>query len=93
MSGTERNLDSLCQALSDRTRRRILERLGLSPGATTGELAAGEASMTRWAVAKHLEVLRAAGLVRTLPEGRRRRHYREAAALGPLSDWIAANQG
>ena len=45
--------------------------------------------MTRWGVMKHLALLEEAGLVQTLPEGRRRRHFREAAALRPLSDWLS----
>ena len=35
-----------------------------------------------------LEVLRRAGLVRSMDEGRRRRHYRESAALAPLLVWL-----
>jgi len=85
---TARKPDRVCRALGDPTRRRLLERLGTTPGATTGTLAATEPSLSRWAILKHLDVLRKAGLVHTLPEGRRRRHYRELAALRPLTAWL-----
>ncbi|HEX5467393.1 MAG TPA: helix-turn-helix domain-containing protein [Candidatus Limnocylindrales bacterium] len=82
-------LDLLARAIADPTRRRILERLAREPGATTGELAALAPGLTRFATIKHLEVLRQAGLLRTMSEGRRRRHYAETAALGPLREWLA----
>ena len=82
-------LDGLCRCLADETRRRIYDELGREPGLTTAELAARQPRMTRWAVMKHLAVLRAADLIQTLPEGRRRRHYRDERALQPLRDWLA----
>lgn len=82
-------LDRICGALADPTRRRIYVGLGTSPGLTTAELAAGEPRLTRWAVMKHLAVLREAGLVQTLPEGRRRRHYRDERGTVPLEAWLA----
>jgi DNA-binding transcriptional ArsR family regulator len=48
--------------------------------------------MTRWAVMKHLAVLRGAELIQTLPQGRRRRHYRDERGLQPLRDWLARGQ-
>jgi DNA-binding transcriptional ArsR family regulator len=44
-------------------------------------------------VMKHLAVLRDAGLVQTLPEGRRRRHYRVERGLEPLRKWMAEDTG
>lgn len=82
-------IGSTARAIADPTRRRILERLGERPGSTTGELAAAAPGFTRFAVIKHLDVLRSAGLVRTMADGRRRRHYAETAAFGPLRDWLA----
>jgi predicted transcriptional regulator len=38
---------------------------------------------------KHLTVLREAGMIQTLPEGRRRRHYRIPGAFGDLQRWLA----
>ncbi len=81
-------LDAICRALADPTRREILRRLGAAPGATTAELTAVASTISRFAVMKHLEVLRRAGLMRSMDEGRRRRHYREAAALEPLRAWL-----
>jgi predicted transcriptional regulator len=82
-------LDRLFRALADPTRRRILRLLTQRPGMTTNEIAGRVPGMTRWGVMKHLALLVEAGLVQTLPEGRRRRHFREAAALRPLQDWLA----
>jgi DNA-binding transcriptional ArsR family regulator len=80
-------LDGLMAALSDPTRRRILEQLALQPSVTTNELAA-MFPVTRWAVMKHLAVLRAAGLVQTLPQGRRRLHYLDRRRLAAVREWI-----
>jgi len=82
-------LDRLLRALADPTRRRILLLLTQRPGMTTNEIAGRVPGMTRWGVMKHLALLVDAGLVQTLPEGRRRRHFREAAALRSLRDWLA----
>ena len=84
----EARLDAICRALADPTRRGILRRLDAVPGATTAELTAVAPTISRFAVMKHLEVLRRAGLMRSMDEGRRRRHYREAAALEPLRAWL-----
>lgn len=84
----ESRLGAICHALADPTRRAILGQLSTAPGTTTAELAAVAPTISRFAVMKHLEVLRRAGLVRTMDEGRRRRHYREAAALEPLRAWL-----
>lgn len=82
-------LDRLCGCLSDATRRRIYEELGRRPGLTTADLAAWEPRMTRWAIMKHLTVLRDAGLIQTMHQGRRRRHFRDERGLLPLREWLA----
>jgi DNA-binding transcriptional ArsR family regulator len=84
------SLDRGFRALSDATRRAIWMDLGAEPGLTTAELAERRPRLTRWAVMKHLAVLREAGLIQTLPEGRRRRHYRDTAAFAALRDWLEA---
>ena len=84
----ELRLSAICHALADSTRRAILGQLRTAPGTTTAELAAVAPTVSRFAVMKHLEVLRRAGLVRSMDEGRRRRHYRETAALEPLRAWL-----
>ena len=56
-------------ALSDQTRRSIVEQLGAQP-ATASDLA-GFVPVSRQAVVKHLAVLEDAGLVRGTRDGRR----------------------
>jgi DNA-binding transcriptional ArsR family regulator len=90
MAGSDSpDLDRLLRAVADPTRRRILRMLAQRPGLTTNEIAGRISGMTRWGVMKHLALLEEAGLVQTLPEGRRRRHFREAAGLAPLQEWLA----
>ncbi|HVM29904.1 MAG TPA: metalloregulator ArsR/SmtB family transcription factor [Candidatus Limnocylindrales bacterium] len=81
-------LDGTLRAISDPTRRQILQLLGTQPGLTTGQLAERVGGISRWAVMKHLAVLRKAGLVQTLDEGRRRRHYRELPPLRAVERWL-----
>jgi DNA-binding transcriptional ArsR family regulator len=65
------DLDPVWKALSDPTRRTILDLL--RPGAkTTTEIVDSFPDMTRHAVMKHIDVLRAVGLINTREEGRRR---------------------
>ena len=90
LSAEEAQLDALGRAVADATRRRIIEYLRSHGGATTADLASLAPTMTRFAVMKHLDVLRAAGLLQTMPEGRRRRHYLAPQALMPLRDWLLA---
>ena len=61
-------------ALSDPTRRFLLDRLSEQGGLTLSALAEG-LPMTRQAVAKHLAVLEAAELVASERDGRCKRHY------------------
>jgi DNA-binding transcriptional ArsR family regulator len=62
------NVDQTLAALADATRRDLLARLARGP-VPAGRLAQGYA-MSRPAVAKHLRVLREAGLVRAEKSGR-----------------------
>ena len=55
-------------ALGDETRWRILVRIGRSPASASA--LAGELPVSRQAIVKHLEVLRAAGLVEVHRHGR-----------------------
>ena len=64
-------LDDTWKALSDPTRRRILDLLRDGPKRTT-EVVEAFPKLTRFGVMKHLDVLRAAGLVTTRAEGRER---------------------
>ena len=82
-------IDGVLVALSDPTRRAIFEAIAAQPGITTSQLTARAGTVTRWAVMKHLAVLRNAGLIQTMASGRLRRHYAEKATLGSLRDWIS----
>jgi DNA-binding transcriptional ArsR family regulator len=88
MDDPEERLDRAFQALSDSTRRWIWDQLGHEPGLTTAQLAARRKRMTRWSVMKHLAALREAGLIETLPDGRRRRHYRAERGLDGVRNWV-----
>ena len=63
--------DAVWKALSDPTRRRILDLLRDGPKGTT-EIIENFPGMTRHAVMKHIDVLRSASLINTKAEGRTR---------------------
>lgn len=80
-------LDHIFHALSDSTRRVIVERLGRGP-ASVSELAQPLA-MSLPAVVQHLQVLEESGLIRTKKEGRVRTCRLETAALRKVEQWVA----
>jgi DNA-binding transcriptional ArsR family regulator len=63
------DLDRVWKALGDETRRSILDCLRGGPRTTT-QLVEQSPDLSRFAVMKHLQVLRDAGLVNTREEGR-----------------------
>ena len=65
------DLDGVWKALSDSTRRSILDFLRQGPRTTT-EIVEALPHLTRFGVMKHIEVLRQADLVHTREEGRQR---------------------
>ena len=71
-------------ALSDPTRRLLLDRLSEKGGVTLSALAE-DLPMTRQAVAKHLAVLEAAELVATERDGRCKRHYLNPMPLAKMA--------
>jgi DNA-binding transcriptional ArsR family regulator len=83
-------LDQTFAALSDPTRRAILERLG-SADASVSELAA-DFDMTLTGVKKHVHVLEGAGLVVTEKVGRVRRCRLGPRRLKDETAWIAKYQ-
>jgi len=91
MDAQDGQLDELLRALADPTRRRLVALVTRQPGLTTAELAALTRGMSRWGVMKHLSVLRSAGVIQSMPEGRRTRHFHEPAALEPLRRWLTAD--
>jgi DNA-binding transcriptional ArsR family regulator len=64
-------LDGVWKALSDSTRRSILDLLRQGPRTTT-QLVEAFPHLSRFGVMKHIEVLRAAGLIHTREERRQR---------------------
>ena len=65
------DLDGVWKALSDATRRSILDLLRPGPRTTT-EIVEAFPHLTRFGVMKHIDVLREAGLIQTREEGRQR---------------------
>jgi DNA-binding transcriptional ArsR family regulator len=68
---SEDDLDGVWKALSDKTRRSILDLLRQGPRTTT-EIVEAFPQLTRFGVMKHIDVLRAAGLIHTREERRQR---------------------
>ncbi|APO67901.1 ArsR family transcriptional regulator protein [Rhizobium gallicum] len=80
-------LDRMFHALSDRSRRGMVDRLGRGP-ASVMELAK-PLSMTLPTVMKHLSVLESSGLVQSEKAGRVRTYRLQQDALGHLDRWIS----
>jgi DNA-binding transcriptional ArsR family regulator len=83
-------LDSAFSALGDRTRRRVLERLGRSEASITD--LAGAFDMTLTGMKKHVQVLEDAGLVTTEKIGRVRYCRPGPRRLEDETDWITRYQ-
>jgi uncharacterized protein YndB with AHSA1/START domain/DNA-binding transcriptional ArsR family regulator len=81
-------MDAIFKALSDETRRLLLDRLRERDGQTLTELESAT-GLTRFGVMKHLKVLEAANLVLTHKAGRFKYHYLNGAPLQSLVDrWL-----
>jgi DNA-binding transcriptional ArsR family regulator len=80
-------IDDVFRALSDPTRRRVVERLSRSP-ASVSELAA-PFDMALPSFVQHLRVLEDSGLVRSRKEGRVRTYRLEAKRLQEAEHWLA----
>ena len=80
--------DQVFAALSDPTRRQLFTRLADGGPATATQLAA-ELPVTRQAVVKHLEALKAAQLVTSARDGREVRYTVTPAPLADAVGWIA----
>ncbi|HEX6419857.1 MAG TPA: metalloregulator ArsR/SmtB family transcription factor [Acidimicrobiales bacterium] len=81
--------DEVFAALADPTRRRVL-RIVAEDGPLTATALAERLPVTRQAVAKHLGLLRDAGLVTAERSGRETRFTAATAPLGDLAAWAAA---
>lgn len=84
-------LDTVFHALSNPTRRSILQRLAVG-GALVMDLAEPFA-MSKQAVSKHLHVLEGAGLVVKVAEGRSTRVKLRAGPLRHVEDWVSFYRG
>ena len=80
------DLDRTFQALADKSRRTMVERLTLGP-ASVSELAEPLA-MSLAAVVQHVQVLQACGLVKTQKVGRTRMCRIEPAAMTAAEQWM-----
>jgi DNA-binding transcriptional ArsR family regulator len=79
-------VDAVLHALSDGSRRTVLEALA-GGEATAGELAA-LLPIARPGVSRHLRVLREAGLVDVRQEAQRRVYQLRPEPLGKVADWV-----
>ena len=83
-----KDLDHVWKALSDPTRRQILDLLRDGPRQTT-EIVEKFPQLSRFGVMKHLDVLREAGLVKTRSKGRLRINSLNAAPIREILErWI-----
>ena len=84
----DRQGDAVFKALSDRSRRLLLDTLRERNGQTLTELCAG-LLMARQSVSKHLAVLEAAMLVTTVRRGREKLHYLNPTPINEIAErWI-----
>lgn len=81
------DLDRVFQALADPTRRALVERLARGPESVSR--LAEPVPMSLAAVVQHLQVLEAAGLVRSEKVGRVRTYRVEPSALRSAEAWFA----
>ncbi len=79
-------MDAVLRALSDESRRTLLETLIGGP-ATAGELAA-LLSISRPGVSRHLRVLRETGLVEVRQEAQRRVYSLRPEPLAEVDEWL-----
>lgn len=82
-------MDAVFKAISDPSRRRLMDGLFDGDGQTLGQLSACLPEMTRFGVMSHLRVLEEAGLVSTRKVGREKHHYLNAAPIAEIQRrWI-----
>ncbi len=84
-----KHADAVFDALGDPTRRAVLALVGRRGPLTASELA-GHLPVTRQAVMKHLDTLRAAGLVTSERDGRAVRYALRSAPLDDAAAWMAS---
>ena len=82
-------LDDVFSALSDPTRRAILERLASGEASVTELAEPFAAHMSLPAISRHLRVLETAGLIGRAKHGRVHRLRLRPASLKDAADWLA----
>ncbi len=83
-------MDRVFKALSDSTRRQILDFLKEEDGQTVGELESRFPDITRFAVMKHLKILEEAALISSRKEGRKKHLYLNTVPIQEIADrWIS----
>ena len=83
-----RDLDAVFAALSDPTRRGIVERLLARGESTVGEIS-GPYKISAPAISRHLRVLEEAGLIERRVDRQFRMVRVRPSALKPLRSWLA----
>ncbi len=84
----EDDLDGVWKALSDHTRRSILDLLRQGPRTTT-EIVEAFPHLTRFGVMKHIDVLREAGLIHTREASRQRINSLNAVPIRQIYErWV-----
>ena len=84
--------DDVFRALSDASRRALLDRLHRRNGQTLNELCAG-LDMTRQAVTKHLSILEHANLIAVQRQGREKLHFINPVPINDIAErWISKFQ-
>jgi DNA-binding transcriptional ArsR family regulator len=87
------DLDPIWKALADETRRTILDFLRSGPKTTTA-IVEQFPDLSRFAVMKHLDVLRQAALVLTREEGRQRINSLNAVPIRMIYErWVSSFEG
>ena len=87
------DLDPIWKALADETRRTILDFLRSGPKPTTA-IVEQFPDLSRFAVMKHLDVLRQAALVVTREEGRQRINMLNAVPIRMIYErWVSKYEG
>ena len=83
-------MDDVFKAISDPSRRLLMDRLVDADGQTLSELCAYLPGMTRYGVMSHLRVLEDAGLITTRKVGRSKHHYLNPVPIQQIYErWIA----
>ena len=83
-------MEKVFKALSDNTRRQLLDYLKETDGQTLGELESRFPDITRFAVMKHLKILEKAELIASRKSGRFKYHYLNTVPIQEIADrWIS----